>query len=173
MPFGKSFQDFTTRIISTLGVVKHCLLKLKLHCKLDFELSRNQRQGSEYFLGKLILWDDFSLSSLPMVFWMWHIPVRILQVIKSESKRLATKASNHRLHSIIDFERSRNQRQGSKFLLRKLDGFPSSSSTMSFWLWHMQDSNSQPLRYGHTSLTTTPWRHHLLLTILFSTPCEY
>ena len=42
-----------TKIVELTFTYNKCTLH-KLRCILDFELSRNQRQGSEFFLGKWI-----------------------------------------------------------------------------------------------------------------------
>ena len=70
--------------------------------------------------------------------------------------------SHYVLHSMLDFERSTTLRQGSGFFLQKWiswGGFPVPRYQMAFSLWHVQDSNSQPMCYESACLTTTP-RHH-------------
>ena len=55
--------------VSNEGDIYHraSILKLKLLCILYFELSRNQRQGPESFLGKWISRGGLSLPSSPIV----------------------------------------------------------------------------------------------------------
>ena len=48
-------------------------LEKELRCILDFEGSRNQRKGSEFFLGKWNSWGGFPLPSSAMAFWKGHM----------------------------------------------------------------------------------------------------
>ena len=64
-----------------------------LHCLLNFERSRNQRQGSELFFRGV-------------GFVRWFTVAFLTNSMFIES------------HKILDLERSRNQRQGSEFFFR-------------------------------------------------------
>ena len=52
---------------------------------LDFEIRSSQRQGSEFSLWKLIFMRSFSVASLPMAFWLWHVPDTNSQALRHES----------------------------------------------------------------------------------------
>ena len=89
------------------------------------------------------------------------LPINEWATLISRKTRLYVSAAI-KLRRILDFERSRDQRQGSECFLEKWPwwrGLPLPFLLMLLLLWHEQDSNSQPLCFESARLTNTPRQH--------------
>ena len=64
---------------------------------LDFKHCRNQRQASEFLLGKWILWGGFLLPSTPMAFSLWLVEESNSRPLRHES----ASAIRHNKYAIL------------------------------------------------------------------------